>query len=151
NFLHMHSNPLVIYLLALSLLSAGSVLPSQAFSNPFKLKRASKTSLAANTPGSDEEAIDESPDPIVTSKGERVVVGPEIIQKHLNLGDRFYARHDFTNSMIEFQSVLKADPDNFKAHFMLGKILLSMGDYKEAVDEFNKAIMITPGDSEVHF
>ena len=48
------------------------------------------------------------------------------IERHTKLGDMFFNRHDYTNSLIEFEIVLKSDAENFKAHYMLGKILMGM-------------------------
>ncbi len=73
------------------------------------------------------------------------------IERHTKLGDMFFARHDYTNSLIEFEMVLKADPDNFKGHYMLGKILMGMADYSEALKEFDKMLEIRSTTGDGHF
>ncbi|MEZ4535411.1 MAG: tetratricopeptide repeat protein [Cyanobacteriota/Melainabacteria group bacterium] len=60
------------------------------------------------------------------------------IEKHLKLGDMFFKRRDLTNAMLEYEDVVKVDPDNFKAHFMLGKVLMAMSDFEEALKEYEK-------------
>jgi tetratricopeptide (TPR) repeat protein len=73
-----------------------------------------------------------------------------IVNKHTKLGDDFFASKDYTNAMIEFSQVVKADPDNFKGHFMLGKVLLNMNDCAEALKEFSRAVEINPRESDAH-
>ena len=73
------------------------------------------------------------------------------IDRHTKLGDMFFGRHDYTNSLIEFEIVLKNDPENFKAHYMLGKILMGMADYSEALKEFDKMLRIRASTGDGHF
>ena len=46
------------------------------------------------------------------------------VDKHMKYGDAFFARHDYTNGLLEYETVIKTDPENYKAHFMAGKVLM---------------------------
>jgi tetratricopeptide (TPR) repeat protein len=72
------------------------------------------------------------------------------IARHTELADTFFSRRDYTNALIEYQTVVKEDPNNFKAHFMLGKVLMGMSDFEEASSEFDKVIAIRQTSADAH-
>lgn len=79
---------------------------------------------------------------------------PEASQQtdeHMKSGDRFFAKHDYTNAMIEYGRVVQLDDGNIKARYMLGKVLLAMSDYQEALKEFDKIIEMRPRHSDAYF
>ncbi len=72
------------------------------------------------------------------------------IERHQHLGNQFFKSKDFTNALLEYQMVLRLDPDNFEGHFNLGKTLLAVCDYEEALAEAFALIALQPASPASH-
>src|SRR5277367_6101507 len=94
-----------------------------------------------------EKAIPDSP----SAKDELTGDAAHLVSKHTELGDGYFNNRDYTNALIEYETVLKTDKDNFKAHFMLGKVLMGLSDFEEALKEFDQVIAIRSSSGDGHF
>jgi len=52
---------------------------------------------------------------------------------------------------MEFNSVLRLDPDNLVAHYNLGMTLIQKGDYAGAITQYRKLISLVPDDAEAYY
>jgi len=71
-------------------------------------------------------------------------------KRHLELGDRFVKRQDYTNALIEYELAVRLEPENVKAQFMLAKVLIGLSDYKRAEKILQEVVFARPRSSDAH-
>ena len=63
---------------------------------------------------------------------------------HYGQAERYLELNHFDQATLEFEEVLKIDPESFEAHTGIGFIYIQLGKYDQALASFNKAIEINP-------
>lgn len=60
-----------------------------------------------------------------------------VIKGHLERGDRLFAKRDFHPAMLEYQRVLRLDPENAQARYRRGLMYRTMGASDLAIKEYD--------------
>ncbi len=63
---------------------------------------------------------------------------------HINLGNALLQKGQVENAIVQYQEVLKIQPNYADAHYNLGNALLKKGAVDESIDQFQQALQINP-------
>src|SRR5215470_16670379 len=69
--------------------------------------------------------------------------------RYLERGDKYVAREQYREAIVEYRNVLRFDPANARATRQLGLMHNQLGEYAQAFRFLLKAQELTPDDSEV--
>src|SRR4030095_247612 len=69
--------------------------------------------------------------------------------RHLERGDKYAAREQYREAILEYRNVLRLEPANARAMKQLGLFYNQLGEYAQALRFLLKAQELTPDDSEV--
>jgi len=68
-----------------------------------------------------------------------------------NRGATYFEDNDFRSARIDFESVIKFDPDNSFAFNNLASIALKEKDYKKAMELSTKSILLNPKNGPAYY
>jgi Flp pilus assembly protein TadD len=77
-----------------------------------------------------------------------VQLNPHLTGAHNELGYIYYKRQQYQQEALEYEAVLKIQPDNVDALFNMAENLESRGRYNEAIGYYEKALSLDPSDAE---
>ena len=69
---------------------------------------------------------------------------PESSEAHTTLGNIYYARHDWQNARVEYETAIELDPSSALAYTSVATLLTILGRFDEAEREFRHAIALDP-------
>src|SRR5437588_2148365 len=69
--------------------------------------------------------------------------------RHLERGEKFYARKDYKDAVIEYRNVLRLEPANVEAIRNLGLAHYQAGELREAFPYLRKASQLEPQNDDV--
>src|SRR6266536_5269170 len=69
--------------------------------------------------------------------------------RYLERGDKYAAREQYKEAILEYRNVLRLDPANQRATVQLGLLHYQLGEVAQAFRYLLKAQELTPDDSEV--
>ncbi|MBU2043726.1 MAG: tetratricopeptide repeat protein [Candidatus Omnitrophica bacterium] len=69
---------------------------------------------------------------------------------HYGQAEKYLETRQFDQAIVEFQEVLKIDPESFEAYTGIGFVYIEFAKYDQAIDSFNRAIEINPGYAEAY-
>jgi tetratricopeptide (TPR) repeat protein len=69
--------------------------------------------------------------------------------RHLERGEKFFARKDYKDAIIEYRNVLRIEPTNAVAIRRLGLAHYQTGQFRDAFPYLRKATELTPQDEDV--
>ncbi len=65
---------------------------------------------------------------------------------HFLLGTLYYGERKYGEAEREFETVLRADPDNPSAHLHMGWLAYRKGERRRALEHYREAVRLNPGD-----
>jgi tetratricopeptide (TPR) repeat protein len=72
---------------------------------------------------------------------------PQSVSAHINLGNAYYARHQFDAAMTAYRKALDLDPQNAGAMASIAAILAQSGHVDEAISLLHQALKIDPNNA----
>ncbi|MEK6590200.1 MAG: tetratricopeptide repeat protein [Nitrospinota bacterium] len=80
-----------------------------------------------------------------------VLKSPNKARGHNNLGFIYKAQGRLDESIREFQSSLKINPDHIKARRNLGTVYQMQGNLEEAIEQYKIALKLKPNNAMIHY
>ena len=77
-----------------------------------------------------------------------IILNPQYIDAHYNLGVSLAKQSAFEPAIVCFQKAINLDPEYADAYFNFGLVLISQDRYQEAVSYFQKSLELSPQDFE---
>ena len=78
-----------------------------------------------------------------------LLYSPENKMAKLNLANIYFLKGDLDNSISEYESVIKSEPNLYKAYWNLGLIYKAKGDKVKASEVLNKLLKISPNNQAI--
>jgi len=78
-----------------------------------------------------------------------LLYSPENKMAKLNLANIYFLKGDLDNSISEYESVIKSEPNLYKAYWNLGLIYKAKGDKVKASEILNKLLKISPNNQAI--
>jgi Flp pilus assembly protein TadD len=71
-------------------------------------------------------------------------------EEHFRLGNEAAQNGEFEQAIVEYEAVLKIEPDNTSALTNLGVVYYNTGQLELAIEQYDKALEIAPEDADIH-
>ena len=79
-----------------------------------------------------------------------ILIKPDYLEAHLNLGAVYRAQGNYEDAAKEYKEAIRIDPDDSMVHYNLGDIYYKQGKTDQAIFQFKEVVRINPQDAEVH-